>query len=186
MKFVLTIIFLNSILYSQNLDTKIYINEKLQTAVLNNQLSEVIELVKEGADINSTDEIDGTPLSLACSYGYYEIVKFLIDSGAEINKKDNSGNSSLILASLNGHFEIVKILFKNGADLNTKGDYGVTALHHAANYGYTEIAKYLLMNGSKPNEKNLNDNTPSDLAKMSGNIEIYDLLNEAIRVEQLK
>ncbi len=45
----------------------------------------VTQLLDGGADPNATDEADSTPLNLAASDGYLEIVKTLVSSGAHIS-----------------------------------------------------------------------------------------------------
>lgn len=51
---------------------------------------------------------DYTPLSLAASGGYVDIIHLLLDAGAEINSRTGSklGISPLMLAAMNGHDQV--------------------------------------------------------------------------------
>ena len=75
-------------------------------------------LLKNGtANIEHRNLSDYTPLSLAASGGYVDIIKMLLKHGAEINSRTNSklGISPLMLASMNGHEEATRVLLENGA-----------------------------------------------------------------------
>ena len=63
---------------------------------------------------------DYTPLSLAASGGYVNIINLLLKNGAEINSRTGSklGISPLMLAAMNGHKEAVRVLLDNGSDIN--------------------------------------------------------------------
>ena len=65
---------------------------------------------------------DYTPLSLAASGGYVNIIKLLLQHGAEINSRTGSklGISPLMLAAMNGHTAAVKLLLDMGSDINAQ------------------------------------------------------------------
>lgn len=50
-------------------------------------------LIENGADINTRDESDSTPLHLASSVGSFDTVQLLIDHGADLDAKDNTGQT---------------------------------------------------------------------------------------------
>lgn len=57
-------------------------------------------------------------LSIACSQGKYERVKFLIDQGTDINTKDSSNLSPIMRAATGGHRDIVELLVNSGAKIS--------------------------------------------------------------------
>jgi len=62
-------------------------------------------LLTRGANKEHRNVSDYTPLSLAASGGYVNIIKLLLAHGAEINSRTGSklGISPLMLAAMNGH-----------------------------------------------------------------------------------
>jgi ankyrin repeat protein len=81
-------------------------------------------LLTRGANKEHRNVSDYTPLSLAASGGYVNIIKLLLAHGAEINSRTGSklGISPLMLAAMNGHtgkfdFHFVVIQNFGGAQL---------------------------------------------------------------------
>ena len=69
------------------LETQIDLNEHLCRECLDNNLDNVKELVKLGAQINGLDEDKDTPLTIASRWGSSELIKFLLENGADVNSK---------------------------------------------------------------------------------------------------
>ena len=137
--------------------------------------------------LNPDYETDrGTPyFPLACSNGYFEIVKIFIEYGADINIKGIRDRTPLIEATLEEHIEIVKYLLENGADPNLQDDIGETALMYSRNI---EITKILLNNGANPNIKDKYGRVAVDyVEELYKNTELVRLLknhtktNESVR-----
>ncbi|CAG2188192.1 unnamed protein product [Mytilus edulis] len=82
-----------------------------------------------------------TPLSEACSMGYFDIVKFLVDSQKNIDVKRIE---PIELACKNGHLHIVKFLLKKGV----YRDLTNTLIESCKN-GFTDIV--LLLTQKEPN-----------------------------------
>lgn len=59
-------------------------------AAYNNDLEKVKALVKNGTDINITNDYDKTALMYAAANGNLEIATLLIKNGADINKNEYS------------------------------------------------------------------------------------------------
>lgn len=108
-------------------------------------------LLKHGANKEHRNLSDYTPLSLAASGGYVEIIQFLLNSGAEINSRTNSklGISPLMLAAMNGHEEATRLLLENGSDINAQIETNKnTALTLACFQGRAEVARLLIQYGA--------------------------------------
>ncbi len=88
----------------------------------------VIELIKDGANIEKKDKGGYTALIWASSRGYVKVVEALIDAGAKVDEKDNKGETALMWASKNGHVEVVKALIEGGADVTITNNKGYTAI----------------------------------------------------------
>ena len=101
--------------------------QKRKTEQLNNRYFEaatnsndqlMVELLKQGADINTKNEHGRTALIEAARTGDHQVVKTLIELGASINVKDNYDATALAYANRNrdpGNPEIVLLLLRNNA-----------------------------------------------------------------------
>ena len=105
------------------------LDKQLSEAVYNDTLDEVKNLVRQGANVNTTNK-HGTPLLLiAILFKDEEIAKYLIANGADIHTPIADGITFLMAASNYAHlFELVKFLVENGADINLTDKKGRTAL----------------------------------------------------------
>ena len=87
-----------------------------------------------------------TPLTLASTLGYCEIVKSLLNSShsSHINECNRFGQTALhCAAKQDGHLHCVKVLLDFGADLYAKDRYGNLPLHYAAKENDAQILDLL-------------------------------------------
>ena len=168
---------------------------ELWSAVLNNNTALAESLVNKGANVNfsSRDPNVSSQMSLigySSKYGYYDLVKLLINRGADINDKNNFwGMTPLMFAIDSQHFEIAEFLMQRGADVNIRDrEYGMTALMYSIN---TITPKYivenLIRNGANVTAKS-NDGWDSlRRASLSERSDLIDLLiaNGAIKNQEL-
>jgi ankyrin repeat protein len=133
------------------------LNERLVQAVAANRLTEVEDLIRQGANVNYTRGVDGggmTSLLFAAREGYVDVARVLVDAGANVNARqggDVSGKTPLLEAAATNHLEIVALLLQRGAQPNVHyGEPGIlpTPLNFAARYGHHECAKLLIMYGA--------------------------------------
>ena len=66
------------------------------------KVSDVIELLKKGADVNSMDTNGWAALMLAAVYGHTVCASILLKRGADVNRIDYEGNKALLLAAWHG------------------------------------------------------------------------------------
>jgi ankyrin repeat protein len=105
-------------------------------AVFCRWLETVRELLKSGADIETTDPDGMTPFLMACADGSFEIARLLLDSGANIHAASNfDGQRALQYAAFEGHLAIVQELISRGHDINAYNRDGRTSLAFAAYKG---------------------------------------------------
>lgn len=104
-------------------------------------------MLNRGANKEHRNISDYTPLSLAASGGYVEVIQLLLRHGAEINSRTGSklGISPLMLASMNGHTLAVRLLLENGSDINAHIETNRnTALTLASFQGRFEVVQLLV------------------------------------------
>lgn len=119
------------------------------------------DLIKQGANVNATQEYGVTPLHRASAFGNPSDIKLLIRNGANVNAQASSMTTPLMQACQFGNLEAVKILLANGADPVIKDKFGHNALWHAKSgmefdieWEKKEQAKYDKMT---PEEKKMTD-----------------------------
>lgn len=122
----------------------------LHHAVMYGPISEVVNLIDNGADVNACDKSKHTPLHK---------VAFLLDDDEIYDK--------------------ACILLNNKADVNAQTITGTTLLHWAAVDLSTEVIVLLLANGADPTITDMWGYTPSDMATLYGKIEIVELFTDA-------
>ncbi len=152
-------------------------------------------LVEKGADKESKNWDNETPLHLASEKGHLEIVKYLVENGA--CKESNKILTPLHLASKKGHLEIVQYLVENGADKEAKvkwnpttrdlvldcckvsiGNHSQTPLHFASAEGHFKVVKYLVEKGADIETKTEWKISPLYMASAKRHFEIVKYLVE--------
>jgi ankyrin repeat protein len=73
-------------------------------------------LIKHGADVNTRNKAQQTPLILAAHHGDVEVNEALMDAGAEMEAEDGNGWTALTWASYREHDSAASILISRGAD----------------------------------------------------------------------
>ncbi|ROT35335.1 hypothetical protein SODALDRAFT_243739, partial [Sodiomyces alkalinus F11] len=79
------------------------------------QLMEVAMALIEGrsCDVNETNSLGRSALSLACSDGFFEIADMLLKKGANSCLADKDGLMPIHLAAQNGHVDVVRLLLRD-------------------------------------------------------------------------
>lgn len=136
----------------------------------------VIDLLRRGMDVNTTDQQGNTLLMIAVREKNLDLARFLLDNRANAHKRNRYGDTALMLAALQGHEEIVKLLLERKVDPNQAG---WNALHYAAFENRTKIASQLLAAGADVNALAPNGSTALMLAAKRGHLETVRLLVDA-------
>ncbi|XP_073150825.1 potassium channel SKOR-like isoform X2 [Henckelia pumila] len=139
---------------------------RLNWAATDGDLHRLRHLVEAGADPSKTDYDGRSPLHLASSKGYEDVVHFLIQKGVEVNVKDHIGKTPLYEAIKNGHDQVASLLVKAGAFLSV--DNTGNCLCEVVASQHTDLLRRLLENGVHPNSRNYDFRTPLHLAASEG------------------
>ena len=107
-------------------------------------------LCMAGADANTKNDYDHSPLEVAATYGEIETIKTLLQFGAHLDGLAGHHNeTALSTAASNGHIDVVEYLADTGADLNIEDDFGRTALYWAIWFHHPDIADMLEGRGAR-------------------------------------
>lgn len=123
----------------------------LMFAVEKGNVKLIKELIKVGANVNTSDSKGRTPFLNANNKNIESIWSILLNNGADPNKMSSLKETPLTFACRSGNLYLVKLLLNAGIDLNNKQAY--TAFTSAVSQGDTEIVKLLLDAGIKPNNR---------------------------------
>ncbi|NWV83571.1 RN5A ribonuclease, partial [Dasyornis broadbenti] len=139
------------------------LNCKLNAAVKNRDKHAVLELLEQGADVNSKVDSGWTPLQTAVQTGEEELVQLLLDRGACLHARKDNGGTAFTEAGIAGNVDILKLLLECGSDINEQDINGFTAFMEAAWYGKEEALRFLYSRGA---EVNLRRVTSEEKAKL--------------------
>lgn len=153
----------------------------LHIAVIENaNLEKLNFLLSVGFQINKRDKNGNTPLHLAVQLKRSEMIPMLLSNNANVFISNNIGVSPLSFVLT----ERTEYLKNFSSSLRNKSDaMGDTILHYAARFATAEIVQQLLNDAHNRDAKNLEGQTPLDMAKRWGKKEIVNLLASAPTIE---
>jgi len=119
-------------------------NSELYRAIWDGNEGRALELIKAGADPNSTwgathrietenRAVHLAPLQFALARSLPRVAVALIEAGADVNSRDDVGATALIVAANKGMTDVVHALLAKGADPKAASRDGETPLHNAPN-----------------------------------------------------
>lgn len=122
-------------------------------------------LLKEGAELNATDNDLKTPLMLAAAHGHPNSVEALLLAGADCNQKIK-GQTAMHRAAIFNKSNNIKVLMRYGADIESKCDswYDQTPLLRAAHYGSFDALETLLSLNANCKQRDKNGRSSLHLA----------------------
>jgi ankyrin repeat protein len=133
---------------------------------------QVVEAIKQGADVNSRDAQGRTPLMIAAAFSKDPmVIVALLKHGASANERSEHGFSPLIFAAASNESpDVVRVVLQGGAVLNAKNEFGRTALFYACQRNPNpDIVRTLVDAGANVNGSDDLGETPLMMAAMNRN-----------------
>lgn len=149
---------------------------QLCAAAARGKLEPVVELVEQGANLETTGKDGMTPLMIAASYGLVAVVQLLLERGVNRDARSRSHRTALHYAALSGYEGTVKLLLDAGAEIEARNKSGHTPLHDAVRQGLRAIVRLLLDRGANKEARNKSGHTALQYAAERGYEELIDLL----------
>jgi len=153
-------------------------NTPLLSAVKKGRLSNVILLIKNGANVNVVDNKNNGILANVCIYGHLDILKRLHELKIVDINEPLYNYTPLMFACKNNHINIVEFLINEGIDVNIATKQGLTASHSAAESGNLDILNILIDNSANVVVKANDSYSPLLLAVQNKRYEIINRLLE--------
>ena len=138
-------------------------------------------LAKHPEHVNSKGGAYKTPMHVAATNGYADILALLIEHGAAVDNQPGSFNETpLHRAVERGKLEAGQYLLDHGADINARDRDGWTSLHWAiaSPISHWQVVRWVLEHGADVNAC-VNDGwSPYKMARVNGKQEIVELLSK--------
>ncbi len=146
---------------------------QLFTAVSNDNLEEVKNLIARGENVNLKDEnySNITPLFLAVENGNAEIAETLLNFGAKVNVKDSNKQTPLMRLDEDASPELVNLLINHGAKINLTDKDDNNALILSSRSARPEVLRILTNYISNINAQNSEGRTALMEAADADNLE---------------
>ena len=107
--------------------------------------------LQQKTDIEQKTFFGLTPLHIACEYGNYEMVKFLISHSANLQATTNDENHCLTplhYATMYNHLNIVEFLIQNKVDFDILDNSDNDILYFATKFNHPSLVKLFLNIGA--------------------------------------
>ncbi|XP_062418052.1 ankyrin-2b isoform X19 [Pungitius pungitius] len=141
-------------------------------------IDKVLEYLKGGVDIGTSNQNGLNALHLAAKEGHVDLVQELLERGAAVDSATKKGNTALHISSLAGQAEVVKILVQRGAEINSQSQNGFTPLYMAAQENHMDVVRHLLENGGNQSTATEDGFTPLAIALQQGHNQVVSVLLE--------
>jgi ankyrin repeat protein len=152
------------------------LNLNLMIAASKGYSSEIIRLIKKGADINAETAEGATPLIFAVMNNRPLAVITLLAYKPQLDKVTGNDETALLIAVKSGYLELAEALIREGANINNPDKFGATALHHASLSGYLELVDMLIYYDADLNPQTEQGTTPLLASIWAGFTDVSDLL----------
>lgn len=119
----------------------------LHDLVIEDHQKAVRFLLELGAEVDSRDAFQATPLIHAAQLGYHNMAALLMEHGADIHARDDEEETALFKAASGGYGEICELLLNAGADGQARNSIEQTVLEVALPRKQAQIAKILEKRG---------------------------------------
>lgn len=136
----------------------------------------VQSLLDNGANPNSTDQHNQTPLHYAVLGNHLKLVRILLIVGADPNSVSEVGKSPLLICARNGNLQIMMALLDAGAEIDWVDGLGWSALFYAAWYNHVDLATLLLERGANRELRDHDGYGAAQIAKIRNSKEVQILL----------
>ncbi|XP_035854889.1 ankyrin-1-like isoform X3 [Sander lucioperca] len=145
-------------------------------AARSGNLDKALDHLKNGLNINTSNQNGLNGLHLASKEGHVKMVLELLHSGIELEATTKKGNTALHIAALAGQEKVVAELVNYGANVNAQSHKGFSPLYMAAQENHLEVVKFLLENGANQSLPTEDGFTPLAVALQQGHENVVALL----------
>lgn len=154
------------------------LGQDLFLAIDHRDTAEVEALLKRGADPDSRNGLEFTPLYIAAASHQPAVVRALLKAGADPNA-DSPYGTPLCFASASANLDGANVLLARGVDVNAVRTDRITPLMLAANTGLPNLVDLLIKHKAAVNAKDNDGATALLFAARQGNTPVSRILLDA-------
>lgn len=136
------------------------LDASLRAALRARDLNEALELIGQGADVETHLTNGKTTAMMAAAAGDVAALAELARHGANLNVANHNGGTALLYAALQPDPQAVNWLIRHGATVDHASATGWSALTVAAAKGHGRVVRALLNAGADPNRRDIYGWTP--------------------------
>lgn len=125
----------------------------LHIVVERRDLTWLMFLRQQGANINIQDNDGLTPLAMAAQIGFVEGVEYLVEHGARVDVTNDSGETPLMFAVHSRNTEMMRVLLEGGADPDRYDNSGRSARDYARLRGENDVTNDAITRYERPEEE---------------------------------
>ncbi|KAM3071951.1 hypothetical protein ACMFMF_007348 [Clarireedia jacksonii] len=133
-------------------------------------------LLEYGAQLDSSDRFDKSPLWWAVNANHATIARLLLDKGAD--PEGGIRQPPLVIAAESGRHKIVELLLEKRAQIDPSSHWNRTALSYAAGNGHKQVVRILLEKGAKIESKDDSHRTALSYTAGNGHEQVVRILLE--------
>ena len=116
-------------------------NAELLDAAASGDAERVTAALQKGADIETRDDHDRTPLLLAASYDHVDVARVLIANGADPNALDDRHDTPWLVTGVTGSVAMLEVLLPAKPDLTIRNRFGGVAVIPASHRGHVDYVR---------------------------------------------
>ncbi|MFN3649840.1 MAG: ankyrin repeat domain-containing protein [Armatimonadota bacterium] len=156
---------------------------ELFVAVGKRDAAEVRRLLNGGADPDSRNFLQMTPLMFAATVDEVESARVLLQGGADLNATSPIG-APITFATMVGSRDVTLLLLQRGAKIDAARPDRITTLMYAARSGQADVIRKLVARGVEIHARDLNEETALSHAARAGRAAAARvLIEEGARVD---
>ncbi|KAK3576901.1 hypothetical protein CHS0354_017572 [Potamilus streckersoni] len=140
--------------------------------------------VETDTDFTLKDQYGANVLHLACGFGSYQLVEFLLLQFPELLHEVGENNGTAAhYAAQGGYVRVMELLVQHGVNLNSRTIHNMTVLHTACQHRNVEVVKYLLkINASLLGQSGLYNWNAAHFAAQGGSVDVLKLISVDVQM----
>lgn len=129
-------------------------NADLLTAARDGDLAAITAAVADGADLETRDSHERTPLLLAATHDHVDVATALVAAGADVDALDDRHDTPWLVTGVTGSVKMMRALLPAEPDMTIRNRFGGIALIPACERGHADYVREVLTTGIKVDHVN--------------------------------